>query len=67
LGYVHVVGPGQLHEALLQNGASRRTLMSGDGRWLVAALALLAIVLSYVGIERIKPIFWRQLLRRRAL
>jgi mxaL protein len=67
LGYLHVVGPGQLHEALLENGAAKRTLMPGDGRWLVAALALLAIVLSYTGLERLKMFSWRQLLRRRAL
>ncbi|MDE3011787.1 MAG: VWA domain-containing protein [Pseudomonadota bacterium] len=48
LGYLRLEGPGQLLPALHGNHASTSTRIAGDARWLLAGLALLALVACHV-------------------
>jgi mxaL protein len=50
LGYLRLKGPGELHRSLIASNATRRETVSGDGRWLLALMGLVILVITHIGL-----------------
>jgi mxaL protein len=50
LGYLRLSGPGELHRSLKENHATRRETVAGDGRWILALIGLVILVITHIGL-----------------
>jgi len=50
LGYLRLSAPGDLHRSLIANHATRRETVPGDGRWVLAIVGLLILVITHIGL-----------------
>ena len=50
LGYLRLTGPGDLKRSLLENHATMKETVPGDGRWVLALIALVILVITHIGL-----------------